>query len=174
MILTRMQPLPHPSRWYFCCTYFHQNLVTQLFYLYCHSDIFSILIPPKSYILFKIRMLLYSFINITIFLFFLFLFTTFILFLLTHFNKTAHNLHQYRIWYLIDALNFFINIFFVKFLWLSFVIIDILLVISSLYIDIDISNIFWIPLFSCAWDAFNTIFLSSYPVSYYFFFFFCI
>ena len=132
MILTKMQSWPHPSHWYFCCTYSLQNLLTQLFYLYCHSDIFAVLIPPKSYILFKIRMLLYSFINITIFLFSIFLFTIFILFF-THFNKTTHNFHWYRISYLIGALNSFINIFCVKFLWLSFFIIDILLVILLLY-----------------------------------------
>ena len=102
VILTKLQSWPHPSRWYFCCTYSLQNLMTQLFYLYCHSDIFAILITLKFYILFEIRTLLYSFININIFLFFIFiftifslffLFTIFSLFFLTHFNKTTHNIH---------------------------------------------------------------------------------
>ena len=37
--LTKLQSWPHPSLWYFCCTYSLQSLVTQLFYLYCHSNI---------------------------------------------------------------------------------------------------------------------------------------
>ena len=34
---------------YLCCKYSPQSLVTQLFYLYCHSDIFNIRILLKSY-----------------------------------------------------------------------------------------------------------------------------
>ena len=176
-----MQSWPHPSRWYFCCTYSLQNLVTLLFYLYCHSDIFDIFILPKSYILFKIRMLLYSFINITIFLFFYLLSSSSFFFSLS-WSSFFFSLSSSSFYLLLSSSSFFLHTLIrqhITFINSVYRILSVHLISSLMcFVRLWLSSIycwwfyhyipiltylffFLIPLIFSVWDVFNIMCLSS-------------
>ena len=117
-----MQSWPHPSLWYFCCTYTTQAL-----------DIFAVLILSKTHGNFLIT-------------FFFLLISSFFYRIFSEYN-TLYFLTEYILSeHLVTSLIF---------LWYSFVIAEILHMISSLDMIINIFILFWFSV----WAIFNLIWL---------------